>query len=70
MPFRNLHPERFDLDTMKAMQGVYDSICKKLKIEPTDPRTGKLAATIANLAASGERENLLKRAMQITEGSA
>jgi hypothetical protein len=70
MPFRNLQPERFDLNTLKAMQGVYDSICKQLKIDATDPRTGKLAATIANLAASGERENLLMRAMQIIDKSA
>jgi hypothetical protein len=67
MPFRDLQPERFDLDTLKAMQRVYDSICQKLQLHPGDPRTGKLAATIASLAAAGERENLLTRAMQISE---
>lgn len=53
MPFRNY--TQFDTETLKAMTAAYDAVVARLKLEPNDPRTGRLAAKIVMLASDGER---------------
>lgn len=52
MPFRKYHPE-FDLETVKMMTKAYDLVVAQLQLKPEDPRTGKLATLIVQLAKAG-----------------
>jgi hypothetical protein len=52
-PFRNY--TQFDAETLKVMAAAYDAVAARLKLQPNDPRTGRLAAKIITLASEGER---------------
>jgi hypothetical protein len=55
MPFRDY--SGFNTATLQTMTAAYDAALAKLNIiKNADPRTGKIAATIAALAAEGERD--------------
>ena len=54
MPFRDY--TQFDSATLEKMRLAYDAVIARLNIKSDDPRTGKLAAKIAALAAEGERD--------------
>jgi hypothetical protein len=67
MPFRKIPPGQFSVDLLKLMQAAYDDVAVKLRIDGTnDPRSSKLAQIIMDLAANGERDRLLERALEIT----
>ena len=51
MPFRNY--TQFDTATLDIMQKAYDAVVARRNLASTDPRTGKLAAKIAELVAAG-----------------
>ena len=51
MPFRN-YPQ-FDTETLKVMTTAYDAVAARLKLVPDDPRSGKLASMIVQLAKAG-----------------
>lgn len=51
MPFRDY--TQFDSATLAVMQKAYDAVAARRNLKPTDPLTGILAATIAQLAAAG-----------------
>jgi hypothetical protein len=51
MPFRDF--SGFDLETVKVMTEAYDSVVARLQLKPDDPRTGKLATIIVQLAKAG-----------------
>jgi hypothetical protein len=51
MPFRNV--TEVDNLTLKVMTDAYDSVAARLKLKPDDPRTGKLAKLIVQLAMAG-----------------
>ena len=53
MPFRNYG--NFDHRTLVVLQKAYDSALVQLGIRGDDPRSGPLAAAIAQLADDGER---------------
>jgi hypothetical protein len=53
MPFRNY--TQFDTETLKVMTTAYDAVVARLKLQPNDPRTGRLAAKIVTLVSDGER---------------
>jgi len=66
MPFRKIPPGQFSVDLLKLMQAAYDDIAVKLQIDGTqDPRSSKLAQIIMDLAASGERDRLRDRALEM-----
>jgi hypothetical protein len=52
MPFRD-YPQ-FDSDTLKAMTEAF--VVARLKLTPDDPRRGKLATLIVQLAKAGVRD--------------
>jgi len=54
MPFRDY--SGFNFATLQTMTAAYDAAVAKLNIKSADPRTGNIAATIAALAAEGERD--------------
>jgi hypothetical protein len=54
MPFRQ-YPQ-FDTDTVEAMTEAYDTVVARLRLIPADPRTGKLASLIVDLAKAGVRD--------------
>lgn len=54
MPFRNF--EDIDLETVRLMTEAYDSVVAQLRLKPDDPRTGKLAVLIVQLAKAGVRD--------------
>ena len=54
MPFRNY--TQFDGATLDKMREAYDAVVRRLALKSDDPRTGRLAAKIAALAAEGERD--------------
>lgn len=54
MPFRNY--TQFDGEALFKMRAAYDAVVARLRIKSDDPRTSKLAAKIAALAAEGERD--------------
>ena len=62
MPFRNY--TQFDTESLRAMTAAYDAVVARLKPQPNDPRTGRLAAKIVTLASDGERNvgNLTEQA--------
>lgn len=51
MPFRN--ETQFTTAHIQEMTAAYDSLVAKLKLAPDDPRRGKLAALIVQLAKAG-----------------
>lgn len=51
MPFRDY--TQFNSDTLEVMRQAYDAVVARRRIVPADPRTGKLAAIIVELAAAG-----------------
>jgi hypothetical protein len=51
MPFRN--ETDFNTESLQATTAAYDSVVAKLKLKPGDPRTGKLATLIVQLAKAG-----------------
>jgi hypothetical protein len=51
MPFRNY--TQFNTETLQAMTAAYDSVVARLNLKPEDPRTGKLAVLIVQLADAG-----------------
>jgi len=51
MPFRAY--TQFDTATLEVMRQAYDAVVARRNLKSTDPLTGKLAATIAQLAAAG-----------------
>jgi hypothetical protein len=63
VPFRDY--SGFNAETLRIMTAAYDAAVAKLHIKNDDPRTGKIAAKIAALAADGERDpaNLCERAL-------
>ena len=54
MPFRNY--TQFDSATLDKMAAAHDAVVRRLDLKSDDPRTGRLAAKIASLAAEGERD--------------
>jgi hypothetical protein len=54
MPFRNY--TQFDGDALFKMRAAYDAVVARLNLKSGDPRTSRLAAQIAALAAEGERD--------------
>jgi hypothetical protein len=54
MPFRNYH--QFDTATVRLMTEAYDAALLHLGISGADPMSGEIAAAIAMLADSGERD--------------
>ena len=54
MPFRDY--SGFNPETLRVMTASYDATVAKLNLKSVDPRTGKIAAKIAALAAEGERD--------------
>ena len=54
MPFRNC--QQFDTETLDLMREAYDSAMQRTGSKSEDPISGKLAAEIAKLAESGERD--------------
>jgi hypothetical protein len=54
MPFRDY--TQFDSATLDKMAKAYDAVVSRLNIKSDDPRTSRLAAKIATLAAAGERD--------------
>lgn len=70
MPFRHIPPEQFGVDLLKLMQAAYDAACERLDIDGTsDPRSAKLANIIIELAAKGERELLIARALDLVKAA-
>lgn len=70
MPFRKIPPAQFSVDLLKLMQAAYDDVALKLQIDGThDPRSSKLVQIIMDLAASGERDQLRDRALEIASRS-
>jgi hypothetical protein len=53
MPFRN--ETQFSIERVQAMTAAFDSVVAWLKLKPDDPRTGKLATLIVQLAKGGRR---------------
>jgi len=51
MPFRD-YPQ-FAPETLKTMAEAYDAVVARLRLGPADPRTGKLASIIVQLAKAG-----------------
>jgi hypothetical protein len=51
MPFRD-YPT-LDLDTVRVMTEAYDSVVERLHLKPEDPRRGRLATLIVQLAKAG-----------------
>jgi hypothetical protein len=51
MPFRA--ETQFDSDALSAMTAAFDSVVAHLHLGPDDPRTGKLASLIVQLAKAG-----------------
>jgi hypothetical protein len=51
MPFRN--ETEFTTANIQQMTAAYDSVVAKLKLAPDDPRRGKLATLIVQLAKAG-----------------
>jgi len=51
MPFHSYR--QFDTATLDIMRQAYDAVVTRRNLASTDPRTGKLAATIAELVAAG-----------------
>lgn len=51
MPFRNF--KDFDYEMLQTMTAAYDAVVAKLNLKPTDPRTGRLAIRIVELARAG-----------------
>lgn len=51
MPFRD--QKGFDIEVLRAMTAAYDSVVATLNLKPDDPRTGKLAILIVQLARAG-----------------
>jgi hypothetical protein len=51
MPFR-IYPE-IDAEMLKVMTEPYDAVVARLRLTPDDPRIGKLASMIAQLAKAG-----------------
>jgi hypothetical protein len=51
MPFRN--ETQFNIETVKGMTAAYDAVAAQLKLTPDDPRRGKLATLIVQLAKAG-----------------
>jgi hypothetical protein len=51
MPFR--HIKDIDLETVRTMTAAYDAVVARLRLKPEDPRTGKLATIIVQLARAG-----------------
>jgi hypothetical protein len=51
MPFRNY--TEFNSEALAAMTAAYDAVAARLKLKPEDPRTGRLAALIVQLAKAG-----------------
>ena len=71
MPFRD-YPQ-FDGELLKAMTDAYDAVVARLRLRPDDPRTGKLASMIVQLAKAGVRDvdKLTEQArmgLQVTRG--
>jgi hypothetical protein len=65
MSFRPFSPEQFSVELLKLMQAAYDGACGQLNIDGTsDARSATLANVIMDLAAEGERERLLQRALE------
>jgi hypothetical protein len=54
VPFRDY--SGFNFETLRTMTAAYDAAVAKLKIKSDDPRTVKIAAKIAVMAAEGERD--------------
>jgi hypothetical protein len=54
MPFRDY--KQFDSATLDIMAAAYDAVVLRLGIKGSDPRTRKIAAKIAGLAAESERD--------------
>jgi hypothetical protein len=69
VPFRDY--SGFNVATLQTMTAAYDAAVAKLNISGSDPRTSKLAATIAGLASEGERDpgTLCERALAELENS-
>ena len=51
MPFRN--DTQFTTANVQEMTAAYDSVVAKLKLTPDDPRRGRLATIIVQLANAG-----------------
>ena len=51
MPFRN--ETQFSIEVVKGMTAAYDSVVTRLNLKPEDPRRGKLASLIVQLANAG-----------------
>jgi hypothetical protein len=64
MPFRHVPAGQFDLDTMRKMQGAFDVVCERMSLASDDVKRSTLATVIIELAASGEREGLLDKAIE------
>ena len=54
VPFRDY--SGFNAATLRTMTEAYDAAIAKVGIKGADPRTSKIAAKIAALAADGERD--------------
>jgi hypothetical protein len=51
MPFRS--ETEFNGETLRIMTAAYDAVVARLRLKPEDPRTGKLATIIVQLAKAG-----------------
>ena len=62
MPFR--HVTQLDAATLSAMTAAYDDVVAQLRLKPDDPRSGKLASLIVQLAKAGvvDSEKLVEQA--------
>ena len=60
MSFRHVAvpKDKFDLVTVKRLQDVFDEICSERQLAIEDPRRGRLASALVELAGKGELENL------------
>jgi hypothetical protein len=65
MPFHHVQPGQFSIDLLKQMQAAYDGACRQLNIDcAKDARSAALANVLMELAAEGERDRLLQRALE------